>query len=241
MEKQIIFRLKGYTPETLPLGRLAEYLAAFAEMVGDEPVHLRRVNKGSAAIAMAVKNDRFEQVASNVRLAPVSDLDTPQRKAYERIEGLLRKDQTTAVIKPDKGAVILSFHGAIKPTIRLASVKEPGEICGRVIRLGGKDATIPISVQTPDGVVTCNTSLDIAKRLKEFLLEPIDVIFNGIGKWERTDDGGWVLAAFDIRDFSRAKFDDFDEALSKVRAEGSGWDVITDISGELQKLRYGEK
>ena len=47
--EEISFDIDVFTPETLPMARLAEYLAKFSELLGNaENVHFSRLMKGSA-------------------------------------------------------------------------------------------------------------------------------------------------------------------------------------------------
>ncbi|BBH12919.1 hypothetical protein [Chromobacterium haemolyticum] len=235
-------RLKGFTPETLPLERLSKYLTALADLVGkDAPIHFDKVSKGSAMLKLVISDDQAHALESRVRLAAFAEAGSELKKAYDQINMLARGDQTTAEFKPVKGAVILQFPGINKPEPRTYSVKEDGEINGRVIRLGGKDSTVPVGLQMPDGVVvSCTASLDQAKGLKVYLLEPIDIVLKGSGKWVRDVDGAWVLEEFKISEFFPLVDQGFDEQLAKIRSKGSGWGEVEDIDKELHSLRYGE-
>lgn len=237
-----VLRIKDFSPETLPIGRLGEYLSALAELVGpDAPVHFDKVTKGSAKLKMKADESCVASVENRVRLAPVSDPGSDARRAYERIQGMLRADQTSAEFRPEKGAVILKFPGgkAARP-LRMATVREYGELNGRIIRLGGKDDTIPVGLQQSDGtVISCTATVDQARKLKSYLLEPIDVLLTGVGRWTRTLEGRWEVSDFKISDCSPLLYDGFDDALAKVRSGGSGWDAEADIDAALHRIRYG--
>lgn len=238
-----LLRIKGFTPETLPLGRLGEYLSALAELVGpDAPVHFDKVTKGSAKLKVKVEEEAAPHIEARVRLAPVSEPNSEPRRGYERIQGLLRDDQTSAEFRPDKGATVLIFPGGKRQAApRLASVREYGELNGRIIRVGGKDDTIPVGLQQPDGtVISCTATVDLARQLKQYLLEPLDVVLTGIGRWTRTQDGHWEVSDFKISACSPLDYDGFDDALAKVRANGSGWDSEADVDAALHRIRYGD-
>lgn len=238
-----LLRIKGFSPESLPLGRLGEYLSALAKLVGaDAPVHFDKVTKGSAKLKMKIPEGSAHEVETRVRLAPVSEPGSEGRRAYEQIQELLRADQTSAEFRPEKGGVILQFPGGEKVSSRhLASVREYGELNGRIIRLGGKDDTIPVGLQQAGGVViNCSATVEQARLLKPYLLEPIDVLLTGVGRWMRTAEGQWEVCDFKISACSPLKYDGFDEALAKVRAGGSGWDAEEDIDAALHRIRYGD-
>jgi hypothetical protein len=234
-------RIKGFTPETLPLSRMGEYVSALAELIGDDvQVCFERVTKGSAQLNVKISDDDADKAISRIRLAPCAEESSVPRKGYDKIQALLSDDKTSAEFRQQKGAVILKFPGAPKNILRLAIVKEAGEINGRIIKVGGRDDTIPIALRTPEGViVNCTASVEMARQLKKYLLEPIDVILLGEGKWRRTDKGSWETVDFKIIDVSEMDLNNFDNDLERVRSSGSGWDTTEDVTGELERLRYG--
>ena len=234
-------RIKGFTPQSLPLGRLGEYVCALAELIGDDvKTSFERVTKGSAQLKVIIDDSDDITAVTRIRLAPSAEEGSPVRRGYEKIQSLLAADKTSAEFKPSKGAAILKFPGAPKGEIRLAVVKEFGELNGRIIKVGGRDETIPIALRTADGeVISCTSNIDMARRLKPYLLEPIDVILEGIGRWKRSDSGAWTAIEFKITDFSVMDFNGFDAALEAARSEGSGWDSVQDVNEELSRIRYG--
>jgi len=238
-----VLRIKGFTPDTLPLSRLGEYLSALSELVGPEaPAHFDRVTKGSAKLKVKILEDAAPSIEVRVRFASVAEPNSEPRRAYERIQSLLRDDQTSAEFRPEKGAVILAFPGAKNaPPKRTASVRECGELNGRIIRLGGKDDTIPVGLLQSDGtVINCTATVELARQLKQYLLEPVDVVLSGVGRWTRTAEGPWEVSDFKISACDTLQYDGFDEALEKVRMHGSGWDAERDIDAVLHHVRYGD-
>lgn len=234
-------RIKGFTPDNLPLGRMGEYVSALAELIGDDvEASFERVTKGSAQLKIKISDDDVEMAINKIRSAPNADEGSSTRRGYEKIQSLLASDKTSAEFRPVNGAIILKFPGAPKNVLRLAMLREAGEINGRIIKVGGRDETIPVSIRTPDGgIVNCTANVEMARKLKRYLLEPIDIILSGEGKWQRTESGAWEVIEFKILDVSEIDFNDFDSELEKVRAEGSGWDNVNDVDGELARLRYG--
>ena len=234
-------RLKGLTPETLPLERLSKYLAALADLVGrDTPVHFDKVSKGSAMLKVRVPEQHAHAVETRVRAAASAEPGSDLRRAYEQIDQLARGDGTSAEFRPPKGAVILQFPGAKTLQARALVVKEYGEINGRIIRLGGRDDTVPVGLLTPDDeVVSCTATLEQAKQLKAFLLEPVDIVLRGTGRWLRSPEGKWKIEEFKINDFLRMQDDSFDDELKKIKTVGSGWDDVEDAEQTLARLRYG--
>lgn len=234
-------RIRGFTPETLPLGRLGEYVSALAELLGDDvAATFHAVTKGSARLNVRIVDDDVPLVIARVRQAPNADEGSAARRGYDRIQSLLRNDKTSAEFRPQKGAVILKFPGAPVAQVRLPIVKEYGEINGQIIKVGGRDETIPVSIRTPDGeIVNCTATVEMARSLKPYLLEPIDVILCGMGRWKKMESGTWEAIEFKITDFSMMDSGDFATSLANVRAAGSGWDGVNDVAAELDRIRYG--
>ena len=112
-EKQrFLFKIDGFTPDTLPMARLAEYLTDLAALLGEkERVHFKEVKDGSAALAYDVESVAVPKVKERVRRARIADADSEERKAFENIDHRLRKDNTPASLVEDSpnGATILFF------------------------------------------------------------------------------------------------------------------------------------
>jgi hypothetical protein len=236
-----VFRLKKFTPDTLPLDRLGAYLSALAVLVGkDSGVTFDKVTKGSAVLNLRVPDEAVAKVETRVKNV-VDDPEGDAGKSVERLNALLREDGDSASFSAAKGAPLLKFAGVCANADYFAFpvVKEPGEFSGRIIRIGGKDNTIPISLLASDGkTVFCTADPDMARRLKVYLLEDIDVTLYGQGKWERIG-GKWELLEFKISDAQVLDFSGADETLARAIGSGSGWDTFTHPIEAFLALRHG--
>jgi len=90
-----IYNLKidAYTPETIPMARLAEYLSALAELLGEEHcVHFQSVVPGSTQLTCAVEREATYKVAKRVESVASANANTPLGRAYRGIRRLLRED-----------------------------------------------------------------------------------------------------------------------------------------------------
>lgn len=234
-------RIKGFSPQTLPLSRLGDYVSALADLIGEDvQVSFERVTKGSAQLNVLIDDNDVDVAVNRIRLAPSAEEGSLYRRGYEKIQSLLSADKTSAEFKPKNGATILKFPGAPKNSLRVSIIKDSGEINGRIIKVGGRDETIPVSLRTPDGdIVNCTANVEMARKLKQYLLEPIDVILIGVGKWKRSEIGKWEAIDFRISEFSVINFDNIENEIDRVRMAGSGWDNTQDVAQELSRLRYG--
>lgn len=233
------FRIDAWKPETLPMARLAEYLAKLAILFGNkEHVHFSKVRKGSAIPEVYVDEHAVPKV--NARLQLVGTIDEPEdvRSANREINRMLRSDNAIATLRFKGGAKILDFPGRKTPLAEEAIVHQFGELDGVVIRVGGKDKSVPLHLQGENGIYyTCNTSREIARQLAPYLFGQT-VRVAGRGKWRRTQDGVWELDDFDVNSFVPLDDASLDDVLSEMRkVESSEWNQLDEPQLKLKTIR----
>lgn len=233
------FRIDAWKPETLPMARLAEYLAKLAVLFGNkEYVHFSQVRKGSAIPEVYV--DEYAVPKVNTRLKLVGTPNAPDDifQANQEINRMLRSDNAIATLKFKGGPKILDFPGRKIPLAEEAIVHQFSELDGIVIRIGGKDKSVPLHLQGENGIYyTCNTSRDIARQLAPYLFGQT-VRVAGSGKWRRTQDGIWELDGFDVKSFELLDDANLDDVLADMRQiEGSGWNQLDEPQLKLKTLR----
>ncbi len=235
--KKIKFFIDGYTPDTLPIGRLAEYLKQFSALVGtDADVHFEKVGKGSAALISKAREEIVPEVRGRIVGARQGTAAPEAVRADAAIRNLLYQDKTTGRIKEGR-AKILDFPKPDMP--QYGPVAEEGSLEGVIIRIGGRDETIHIHIEDGEKYYKCVTTRAKAKELRNFLFDvPVRVF--GRGKWTRTYTGTWELSEFRITDHEPLNSDEIQQVLDRMRqVHGSGWDKINDPLGELNKIRKG--
>jgi hypothetical protein len=232
------FRIDAWTPETLPMGRLAEYAACLAKLMGSEAhVHLLKIRKGSAVPEIAVALTAEPKVRQRLSLVNASDAPDDIKSNWRKVNALLRDDNATAVLRVKRGATVLEFPGRKTPLSEEVVVHQQAELDGVVIRVGGKDESVPVWLQGESGEkLECNATREIAKQLAQYLFEaPVRVAGNA--KWRRTKERVWELAAFDIKSFELLDQTPLNELVTKLRAIDTDWAMIDDPQAELRKLR----
>lgn len=232
------FRIDAWTPETLPMGRLAEYVACLAKLMGsDANVHLLKVRKGSAVPEIAVDLTAEPKVRQRLSLVNTPDAPDDVKSNWTKVNMLLREDNACAVLRIKHGATILEFPGRKTPLSEEVVVHEQGELDGVVIRVGGKDASVPVWLQGEGGEkLECNATREMAKQLAQYLFEePVRVAGNA--KWRRTKERVWELAAFDIKSFEPLDQTPLNELVTKLRAIDTDWSSMDDPHAELRRLR----
>ncbi|HEY9103667.1 hypothetical protein [Chitinimonas sp.] len=235
------FRIDAWTPDTLPMSRLAEYLTQLAVLFGNEDrVHFQKVIKGSAVPVVAVEHEAKPKVAARLRLVGTEDAPQDVARAQQTINRLLREDNASATLREHKGAKILEFKGVKTPLTQELVLLEQGEIDGVVIRIGGRDDSVPVTLEAETGqYYRCNTKRDVAKQLASHLFDaPIRA--QGRGKWRRSSEGEWELDSFDIQSFELLEETSLEALVTSMRAiPGSEWNTMDSPQEELKKLREG--
>ena len=117
MEREYRFRIAdSFTPQTLPMERLAEYVAAFAKLLGEtENVHFHSIEPGSAVLVASI--DVPAQPKVRDRLMKLRDGLGPSdaQKAFADLDEMLRKDNATGTVSSETGDVVIPFPGRNRP------------------------------------------------------------------------------------------------------------------------------
>ena len=232
------FVIDAYSPETLPMARLAEYMANLARLLGRaEQVHFLRIEDGSAVLVQRIGNEAEQEVRS--RLGSLADGSAPDDalKAFRALNRCLADDKTTGSLR-DGGGEVVRFPGREqRPPPVFGSFNQAGVLDGQLIRVGGRDDTVPVHLQDGETVHICNANRDVAKRLAPHLYGPT-LRVRGEGRWERDADGQWSMKRFTIGDFRQLDDAPLGEVVEKLRGvEGNGWKAVEDPWTELRRLR----
>ena len=159
MEKPeiFLFKIDAFTPDTLPMERLAEYLSELATLFSNsERVHFDKVRRGSAVLQTRVERQAAPKVFDRLRIADDPDAPEDVAGAYRTLNRMLRDDNATAILRKDRGAIVIKFPGKKMPIVQTFRVIEAGVLDGVVIRIGGIDESVPIWIQDQHGVIYYN-------------------------------------------------------------------------------------
>ena len=230
------FRIDAYTPATIPMARLGEYMTQLAAALGEEAsVHFVRLEAGSTTLVQRIEREAIPKVHSRTEAIRRGDAPRAALRAYRMINRFLREDDGAARLTAPSG-VVLDFPGRGEVTDADAFVKQEGTVDGRLVRVGGTDRKVPVLLQA-DGeqIVGCFADRSVAKKLAERLFEHVRLY--GTGRWRRDGTGQWTLDTFHIRTFEPLQ----NASLSSVLGE------LREIAGEfgpgayteLDEIRYG--
>jgi hypothetical protein len=227
-----------WLPTTLPAKRLAQYIERLAALFGEpDCVHFIKIKQGSAQSSFEVAPVAAVQVWERVQAA--NDGTLPDAVAARQdLNRMLIEDDCTGYLRVAHGPKVIVFQGRKTPISEEVVMHETGDLEGTVIRVGGRDASVPVTIDAGGGVYhKCTASRAVAKSLAGHLFEG-EVRVSGKGKWLRGADGTWKLQSFDIADFElldNVALSTFVKEMQSV--EGSQWNSLPDPQSELEKLR----
>ncbi|OWY33702.1 hypothetical protein [Herbaspirillum aquaticum] len=238
--EKLTFRIDSFTPETLPMARLASYLAELAALYGsEERVHFDKLKKGSAIVQVFVEEPAFAKVYSRLQSVKTGDPDPEAQKAYKALDTLLRSDNAVGSISRERGGKVLDFPGRKAPVVETYVVMQPTTVDGTVIKIGGRDDTIPVTLRDQEGkIINCQIrGAANAKALSHHYLEaPIRV--HGVGKWCRDAAGTWEIDTLHIQSWEELDTTPLDEIVQTIFVQPKGgWKSVDDPIATWRKLR----
>jgi hypothetical protein len=236
------FEIDAYSPDTIPLARLSQYLSDLARMMGETAnVHLLRVDKGSTVPIIAVEWEAEPKVRERLRAVRFNEGPLEAQRAYREINKKLVEDNANGVLlDPSKGKVI-NFpgrDGANQP--EFGPLRQKGVFQGIPIRVGGELGDVPIHLEDGDNIHIVSAPRRIAKQIGIHLFTSI-VRVEGIGRWLRNRLGEWELCDFYVQNFEVLKEGNIRSEITRLRAIPAEWKNQDDPLSELVTLRSGER
>ena len=237
------FTIDAYSPDTLPMSRLAEYMANLARLLGEaDRVHFVRLEHGSTALIQCVEPEAVPRVQQRIRSITLDDAPDDVLKPFGSLNGLLVADNATGSLQEGGSGHVIKFPGRDQPQpITYGAFNEPGVLDGVLIRIGGRDRTVPVHLNDGNVIHICTATREMARRLADHLYGNT-LRVKGIGCWKRDADGTWLLKRFNITDFRELSGTLLSKVVDQLRSvRGSGWRSIDDPSAELQRLRRADE
>lgn len=232
------FKIDAYSPDTIPMGRLAQYMSELALLLGERnAVHFRKLTKSSTNLHAHVDREAVPKVRDRVVAVRSGDASGEPLKAFQALNKLLRDDNAVGILRDEAPrGVVIKFPGREIAEEKFASIRQQGSIDGIVTGIKGKDETISITIQSEGQQISgCETTRAIAKQLGVKLFEPVRLF--GRGRWSRDADGIWSLLHFKIESFEALQDVPLTNALAQLRAIKTEWG--DDAYTELGELRHG--
>lgn len=230
------FKIDAYSPETIPMARLAEYMQEFAQILANtENVHFSNLESGSTVLVSRVQYEAAPKVSK--RLDEIHRGDTPDDavKAVARINDMLRDDNAVGSVlykaanDSNIQAEVLRFPGKEIPRPqKIGPFTESAVVDGELVRIGGRDETAHALILDVEGKQwNSELSRELAQQIASYLYKGPILRFEGDARWLRTESGNWELRNFRIKSFKTLSKDALEKSVKRLRQiEGSEWNKL---------------
>src|SRR5689334_5282075 len=106
------FEIDAFSPTTIPMSRLAEYLTDLARMIGNEKsVHLLRIDQGSTAPVLMVEWEAEPKVRERLRAVKYREAPPTAMEAMRNIDKRLAEDNAKGTLLDPAGTKVVNFPG----------------------------------------------------------------------------------------------------------------------------------
>lgn len=240
---EYVFHIDVFTPDSLPMARLAEYLAALAKMIGHtDHTHFLRVDHGSAQLVHKVDLIDAPKVEARLNGVRLGSAPKEAMAARRMLEDLLANDNAVgALSEAETGRVVVPFLGRDRPKpMSFPPFREDTTIDGQVVSIGGRDSTAHATLQDGD-VFHVNLSMkrEVARELAKLLYGPM-VRVHGNGRFERQPDGMWKMHDFRVERFEKLDERSVADTLSEIRQVPGNAIMTKSAYHDVASLRRGE-
>ena len=239
-------RFNAFSPATIPMSRLAEYMADLAKILGEHTsVHFAALNAGSTVVQAVIDKEAIPKVVERINSWKIGKPPADLASAYKALDRRLFDDNAvgilTAFADDALGAEIIRFPGCERPkAIDYGNIRERGSVEGIPVSIVGRDATKHL--QLSDGGkrytgIYMSEALAIKIVDAKCLFRKV-IRVQGTGRWQRDEDEQWQLLDFKAEDFEILDDSTLGDAIRRLRAiRGSEWTETEDPIRELQQLR----
>lgn len=239
LDWQYELHVLGTSKKTLSLDDFADLAKRLADLLGEqEHVHFSALKDGSARILAKVELSARQNVV--VQLAKMRRGDAPAK--VTKLNDYLGSKGWRGELKNADGGVLIVFPGTPpKKPEQVQTIYQTDTLIGQVIKIGGRDNTVPMTLKTPDGAfVDVNVKgRDEARKLAKHLFGA-DIKVNGNATWIRDEEGQWTCSAMEVLSFEEtdsSSLVDLFEVLRRV--PGNHWHQLEDPIAEWKK-KYRE-
>jgi len=237
---------KSNTLQTMPMSRLAEYMATLAALFGQESkVHFIGLETDSTALIQEVEPDAQDWTRKRLRAVREDKGAEDAMRAYRKLNRELASDQASAALYNGSDCAaesesVLDFPGAPEESEHeLSPISDEGSLQGIVIRVGGPRDSVPVHLKDGDEVLICRASRATAKHLARHLFGGT-VRVRGTGQWSRDSHGRWNMEEFQIETFVALDDAPLGHVLADLREVARSAPFPENALEILQELRHGD-
>ena len=176
--KVLTLYVEAYSPTTIPMVRLAQYMHAFASLLGNEHgVHFSQLKAGSTQLVASIDREEIPKVDDRLDRIRRGDADQDVIRVRNEINQLLADDNASGYVYEgsDQTAQIVEFPGVNLPKPeKFGPFTQEGTLDGILVSVTGTDQTIHIQLQNGNAKYTgIDTDRDTARRLAQHFFEPV--------------------------------------------------------------------
>ena len=230
------FTIDAFTPDSLPMARLADYLAQLARMLGEtRSVHLVRIEHGSTVLVHEIEEEALPSVKRRVKAVREGRGSGSANEAFQRMNGYLAEDDARARLQIGGAeADVLVFPGSSWSQPDVSAVRQTASVSGVVVRVGGIGKRVPVLLASHGRQTAgCHADRTTAKKLARHLFEPVRLF--GEGQWSRGTDDIWDVDRFSIERFEPLDEAKLSEVLDSLREVTAAWP--DDLYLDLEAIR----
>lgn len=235
------FKIEAYSPETMPLLVLTEYLRDVAEMLGEQQgTHLIRIEKGSTCPVLLIDREAEQKVRKRVEELKSGDAPQNAIEASHRLNRRLGDDSAKAAFYSPAGDNLIEFPGIELAGLSYGPFNQAGTFDGVPIMIGGTKDPVSVHLEGRNNEkYNCTANRSIARQIAGFLFSTI-IRVEGTGRWYRHSDGRWEMRSFRIHSFeplvSPSEIS-LKKSIEELRAIHAKWKESDDPVSELKAIR----
>jgi hypothetical protein len=236
------FEIDAFSPETIPMARLAQYLTDLATLLGQtDNVHLVKIEKGSTVPVIQVEWEAEPKVRERVKLVKLKEAPQEAMRAAREIDKRLLEDNARGSLLDPVGSKVLRFAGRDllrKPTF--GPINQPGFFQGVPIKIGGERDPVPVHLEDGETIHIAYAKRTLAKELAQYLFTAA-VRIVGDGRWVRDAEGEWEMLSFTATGYRLIEDADIRKDIEELRNIDAAWKKQDDQISLLQQIRRGTK
>lgn len=236
------FKIDAYTPDTIPMWRLAEYIADLAGILGSrEHVHFNRVERGSTCPIIRIEWEAEPKVRERLRRVRMKEGAPPEAlKASRSIDRRLAQDNAVGTLQDPAGGKVLRFPGRenLKKLV-FGPISQAGTFQGVPIRVGGEGDPVPVHLEDGKAKYIVYAKRTLAKEIAQYLFSAV-IRVEGMGRWIRHADAEWEMLDFKVSQYSLVHDGDVRKNIADLQAIPAEWKTLNDPLSVLKQIKEGK-
>ncbi len=241
-QREYRFEIDAFSPTTIPMSRLAEYISDLAKVLGNNnSVHLLKIEGGSTVPVLMVEWEAEPKVRERLRALKNHEAPEEAQQAAKDINRRLLQDNARAFLVDPVGSKVFRFVGRDSATkMEFGPVSQPGVFQGIPIKVGGENDPVPVHLEDGKDKHIVQARRSLAKDIAHHLFTSV-VRVEGTGRWIRHTDGEWEMLSFLAASYAVIEDSDIRKNIADLRKVPGEWKKLEDPLAELEQIRRGAK